>query len=90
MKIKLTKARWAEAGIRAGWIKVASGVGKLDKDTSDVLEGKVLKNKSLPVADILNLVKQDSWLNQSILAQGVSDQELISYINDILMLFKNV
>ena len=64
--------------------KKAGGIGYLSEDVSDVLEAKVITNKTLPATEILELIKQDDWLYNSIVSEDVDDQLLIAYINDIV------
>ena len=60
------------------------GMGRLGKDQSDVLSGIVLKNKKKNAKAILRLVLKDKFLSSYMKKLGISNSEMLTYINDEL------
>ena len=58
--------------------------GKLSGDASDVLDAIVNKNKGESAQEILSIAKRDDFIQSEIKEMGVSDKELLSYIDDSL------
>jgi len=83
-RIKISKNEWQSIGKKAGWMKTAGGFGKLGADLADALEGQVLLNKTKTPEEIFQIVKQDAELYTLIQQDGVEDQELLSYIEEML------
>ena len=65
------------------------GMGKLDKDATDVLDGIVYSatSKGKNAQQILQLVKKDDFLAQAMKQQNISDREMLSYIKDSASMF---
>jgi len=82
-----TKKTWNNA-VKKGWLKKESinegGMGRLGKDQSDVLSGIVLKNKKKNAKAILRLVLKDKFLSSYMKKLGISNSEMLTYINDEL------
>lgn len=85
--IKVSKSKWKDAGIKAGWLKTAS-IGKFDRDASDVLEALVIRNKLLSDENILAMVKGDNFFMEQIADMGIMDEEILSYIGDIRKIYR--
>ena len=56
-------------------------IGKFGKDESDVFGGVVRVNKKKNPKDILKIVLKDKFLAKNIKSMGISNKELLNYIN---------
>ena len=63
-------------------------VGKFGKDESDVFGGIVRVNKKKKPKDILKLVLKDKFLAKNIKRMGISNKELLDYIDGELKFAK--
>lgn len=68
--------------------KKAAGYGDLSGDASDIMEGIILTNKDKNVAELLDLIKQDDFIMDEIEEMGISNEELESYIEDALLIYR--
>ena len=67
--------------------ETAGGVGMLGGDANDILEGIILTNTDKTDAELIAIIKADSFLMDEIKEMGITDNDLISYIKDTKMIF---
>jgi hypothetical protein len=70
----------------AGLNKRAGGFGLLSEEVSDVLEAKVMMGyrSGKTSGDIFLEVKSDNWLYPTLQGEGLDDETLLSYIEEML------
>jgi Mg2+/Co2+ transporter CorC len=79
--MKLTKSKLKQI-IREEIKKLnEGGIGKFGRDESDVFGGIVMQNKNKKPKDILKIVLKDKFLTKNIKSKGISNKELLNYID---------